>query len=276
VTAEGLDAEEVVEKSPKAANGSDRVLAILHVLGEFPNGVGLNELSRSLNSPKSSVHRALGTLRRSELVEQDDVGRYRLGYGFLKLAFSYYAELDEVARVRPVLATLATQFGETTHYAKLDQFEVVYLAKVQPATSWYEMTTVVGGRKPAYCTGVGKALLAYVLTTREAVEEFVRCRAPLMVKNTEHTLVTPNELHEEFERIRDSGYAVDREEREMGINCLAIPLFLTSKKYPDGALSITAVSQRLPLSKLEASFGQIRDVVRQSLGPVLHESTSRS
>jgi DNA-binding IclR family transcriptional regulator len=249
-------------------HGSDRVLAILNLLGSFPDGVGLNELARSLNSPRSSVHRALGALRRAELVEQDRDSRYRLGYGFLKLAFSYYEGLDEVGRVRPVLTTLATQFGETTHYARLDHSEVVYLAKVQPTTSWYEMTTVIGGRKPAYCTGVGKALLAYVLTTREAVADFVKCREPLMVRHTAQTIVTAQGLHDELTLIRQCGYAVDREEREVGINCLAIPLFLTSKTSPDGAVSITAVAQRLPLKKLEASLDQVRDVIRQNLGEV--------
>ncbi|HEV3267650.1 MAG TPA: IclR family transcriptional regulator [Acidimicrobiales bacterium] len=253
----------------KALNGADRVLATLNLLGGFPDGIGLNDLARLLNSPRSSVHRALGALRRADLIEQDKDSRYRLGYGLLKLAFSYYEELDEVGRIRPVLAALAERFGETTHYAILDRSEVVYLAKVQPATSRYQMTSVIGGRNPAYCTGVGKALLAYLLKDEQRVDDYVDTHEPPLVRHTDHTITTAKKLHKELASIRDDGYAVDREENEPGINCLAIPLFLTSKSVPDGAVSITAVAQRFPLERLEKSVEEARDVIREHLGEVM-------
>lgn len=253
----------------KGLTGADRVLATLHLIGSFPEGVKLNDLAQMLDSPKSSVHRALGALRRADFVEQDADSRYRLGYGFLKLAFSYYEELDEAGRVRPVLAALASEFGETTHYAILDRSEVVYLAKVHPPNSRFQMTSVIGGRNPAYCTGVGKALLAYELTSEEEVNEFVdRLDTPL-VSYTKNTFVTPATIHQELTLIRELGFAMDREENEEGINCLAFPLFLTSKTKPDGAVSITAVAQRLPLKRLEASVDQAREIVREKMGDVL-------
>jgi IclR family acetate operon transcriptional repressor len=254
---------------PKALNGADRVLAILNALGSFPDGIGLNDLARLVNSPRSSVHRALGALRRADLIEQDRDSRYRLGYGLLKLAFSYYEELDEVSRLRPVLSALASEFGETTHYAILDRAEVVYLAKVQPSSSRYQMTSVIGGRNPAYCTGVGKALLAYALTTQDQVEEFVGRHESPLVEHTANTITTAEDLYKELESIRREGYALDREENELGINCLAIPLFLTSKSVPDGAISITAVAQRFPLERLEASIDMARAMIRDHLGEVM-------
>lgn len=260
---------EDVEQGTKVLNGSDRVLAILNLLGSFPEGVGVNELARLLNSPRSSAHRALGALRRAGLIEQDRNRRYRLGYGLLKLAFTYYEGLDEVGHVRPVLVTLAAEFGETTHYAILDRTEVVYMAKVHPAASHYQMTSVIGGRNPAFCTGVGKALLAYTLLTRQAVADFVEQHDPPMVPHTANTIVSVDALDEELMTIRQRGYAVDREENEEGINCLAIPFFLTSKTKPDGAISITAVARRLPLKWLEGSVGHVRDIIREHLGEVL-------
>jgi IclR family transcriptional regulator, acetate operon repressor len=250
-------------------SGSDRVLAVLNLLGSYPNGIGLNDLARLLNSPRSSVHRALGALRRADLVEQDRDSRYRLGYGLLKLAFSYYEEFDEVGRIRPVLMTLAKEFGETAHYALLDGSEVVYLAKVQPPTSRYQMTSVIGGRNPAYCTGVGKALLAYALTSRTAVDDFVVHHEPPMVAHTVNTITSARALHRELSAVREVGYALDRQENETGINCLAIPLFLTSKVKPDGAVSITAVAQRLGIEELEASVERVRSIIRENLGEVL-------
>lgn len=253
----------------RGLNGSDRVLAILNLLGSFPEGVGLNDLARLLNAPRSSVHRALSALRRANLIEQDRDSRYRLGYGLLKLAFSYYEELDEVGRIRPVLSALAQKFGETTHYAVLDQREVMYLAKVQPARSRYQMTSVIGGRNPAYCTGVGKSLLAFRLTSREDVAAFVAEHEAGLTPFTEHTITSVDGLDAEFARVREHGFALDREEHEPGIHCLAIPLFLTSKTVPDGAISITAVAQRFPLKKLEASVDAARKIIRDHLGEVM-------
>jgi DNA-binding IclR family transcriptional regulator len=269
VTVDLLNTDIIPTEESKGLNGSDRVLAILNILGSFPDGVGLNELARLVKSPRSSVHRALSALRRANLIEQDRDSRYRLGYGLLKLAFSYYEELDEIGRIRPVLSALAQKFGETTHYAVLDGAEVMYLAKVQPARSRYQMTSVIGGRNPAYCTGVGKSVLAYMLRTREDVEDFVRAHEESMIRHTTHTLTDPEELHLEFTKIREDGYALDREEHEPGINCLAIPLFLTSKSVPDGAVSVTAVAQRFPLKKLELSIDHARKVIREHLGEVM-------
>jgi IclR family acetate operon transcriptional repressor len=266
MVADPLKNELAVVSEVKGPSGADRVLAILNLLGTFPDGVGLNDLARLMNSPRSSVHRALGALRRADLIEQDRDSRYRLGYGLLKLAFSYYDEIDAVGRMRPVLSSLAAEFGETTHYAILDGREVVYLAKVQPPLSRYQMNSVIGGRNPAYCTGVGKALLAYTLLTRDQVERFVAGHEPPLAPFTAHTILSAEQLHAEFEFIRK---ALDREEHENGINCLAIPLFLTSKTVPDGAISITAVAQRFPLEKLESSINHAREMIREHLGEVM-------
>jgi DNA-binding IclR family transcriptional regulator len=249
-------------------NGADRVLATLRLLGSFPNGVGLNDLAKRLNSPKSSIHRALGALRRAGLVEQDHDGKYRLGYGFLRLAFSYYEDLDEIGRIRPALTDLAERFRETVHYAVLDRSEVVYLAKVQPAEARFQMTSVIGGRNPAHCTGLGKALLAYSLPDRTAVEEFVSRFGPLE-RRTMNTIVTAAGLHRDLTQIRARGYGTDHEESEPGINCLALPLFLTSGSRPDGAISVTAIAQRFPLDRLVASVEAARSIVREKLGEVI-------
>ena len=253
----------------RTPNGADRVLAILNLLGAYPEGIGLNDLARLVHSPRSSVHRALSVLRRADLIEQDRNSHYRLGYGLLKLAFSYYEELDEVGRVRPILAALAAEFGETTHYAILDVNEVVYLAKVQSPLARFHMKSAIGGRNPAYCTGVGKAMLAFTLNTYEAVEEFVGAHQSEFRRYTPQTLTTPDEIHEEFLKIRREGYAADREEHEEGVNCIAIPLFLTSQSVPDGAISVAAVAQRFPLERLETRVERAQEMIREHLGEVL-------
>jgi IclR family transcriptional regulator, acetate operon repressor len=241
--------------------GADRVLRVLRRLAAHPRGVTLEALVAELGEPKSSVHRALATLSRAGLADQDGRGgRYRLGLDLMHLVFAYYEESDEYALIQPALERLAARFGETAHYARLEIPEVVYLAKVTPPVEGVRMTSVVGGRNPAHCTGVGKALLAWELTDASAVEQYVHDHGPL-VRRTPNTLVDAESLKVDFEQIRRVGYALDREESEQGINCIALPLFMGSPRRPTGAISVAAVAHRTPLDRLVDAVDEIRTMI---------------
>lgn len=245
-------------------SGADRVLALLVALADYPHGARLQQLARRLESPKPSIHRGLATLQRAGLVSQGPDGLYHLGWQFLRLAFTYYEGLDLVAHVRPILGRLAETFGETAHYATLDGAEVVYLGKVQSAKARFQLTSAVGGRNPAHCTGVGKVLLAHLLPDRGAVEAFVQLHGPLE-RRTEHSIVDVAALQQEFETIRARGFALACGENEPGINCLALPVFLTSNTQPDGAISVSTVAQRVSLEDLLDSLAHIRAIVSEGL-----------
>lgn len=253
---------------PRRPAGADRVLAVLRRLGDYPKGVGLDELARDLELPKSSLHRALSALCRTGFAEHDPRGSYRLGLELVRVAFSYYDQLDRRGLVEPVLEALAERFGETAHYAELDECEVVYLAKVGPAGRSAQMTSVIGGRNPAHCTGIGKALLAFDLPDRAAVDAYIARHGPLM-RRTPQTLVDVEPLAAALERVRERGYAVDDQESEEGINCLAFPLFLDDPVRPAGAVSVSALSHRTPLRELEHAAGEVRELIRRSLGAVI-------
>src|SRR4051794_28816478 len=140
--------------------GADRVLAVLTELANHPAGITLDEMAHRLRSSKSTVHRALAALRRAGLAELLSRGVYVLGDEFLRLAFRNYAGRPEGARIEPILQELAARYGETAHYAVLEGTEVVYRAKVDPPQGSVRLTSEIGGRNPAYCTGVGKMLLS--------------------------------------------------------------------------------------------------------------------
>lgn len=245
-------------------SGADRVLALLVTMADYPHGARLQQLAHRLESPKPSIHRGLATLQRAGLVNQGPDGLYRLGWDFLRLAFTYYEGLDLVAHVRPILVRLAETFGETAHYATLDGAEVVYLGKVQSAKARFQLTSAVGGRNPAHCTGLGKVLLAYLLPERGAVEEFVIRYGPLE-RRTEHSIVDVDALQQEFDTIRARGFALACSENEPGINCLALPVFLTSSSQPDGAISVSTVAQRVSIEDLLGSLAHIRAIVSEGL-----------
>jgi len=238
--------------------GSDRVLAVLAELASYPDGVSLEEITLAVGSPKPTVHRALGALRRAGFATQDGRGRYLLGDEFLRLAFTHHEGRPDHVRVGSTLQKLAERYGETAHYTVLDEGSVVYRAKVDPPEGAVRLTSVVGGRNPAHATAAGKLLLSYRLTDRSAVAEWASGRD--LVRRTDNTITTVNGLHAELELVRRRGYAVDDQENEPGIVCLAVASFLTSQTVPSGAISISALAYRTPLATLVDDVDMIRSL----------------
>ena len=248
--------------------GSDRVLSVLALLATYPAGATLDELVRVSAHPKATVHRALASLQRASLARKTGRGRYILGDEFLRLAFAHHEARPEHVRVRPLLQRLAERFGETAHFAVLDETEVVYRAKVDPPTGAVRLTSTVGGRNPAHCTGVGKVLLSYRLGDVHDVAEWIDGRH--LERRTANTATTPGELAELLAAARTDGYSVDDQENEPGVNCIAFPLFLGSPAEPSGAVSISALAYRTPLAELVAAADEIRAIIRDTTGTQEH------
>lgn len=240
--------------------GADRTLAVLAELATYSDGVSLEEITSAVGSPKPTVHRALSALRRAGFATQDGLGRYVLGDEFLRLAFAHHEGRPDHVRVAATLQSLAAHFGETVHYTVLDGVDVVYRSKVDPPRGAVRLTSVVGGRNPAHCTAVGKLLLSYRLADREAVAAWIGDRT--LERRTDRTLTTVDELHDELELIRSRGYSVDDQENEPGVNCLALPAFLTSPTTPSGAISVSALAYRTPLATLVDDLDTFRRISR--------------
>jgi IclR family acetate operon transcriptional repressor len=243
--------------------GSDRVLAVLAELARHPEGVGLEEMSRAVDSPKPTVHRALASLRRAGFARQDGHGHYVLGDELLRLAFTYHEARPEHLRVEQTLRALCDKFGETVHYAVLDEADVVYRAKVDPPVGAMKLTSSIGGRNPAHCTAVGKLLLSYTLPDDDVVEAWVAGHP--LERRTDRTSVTAKAIKAQLAEARTHGYAVDDQENEVGINCLAVPVWLTSAHVPVGAISISALAHRTPLAELVDKVELIRSIVQPNL-----------
>ena len=242
--------------------GSDRVLAVLIELARRPGEATLEELARAVASPKSTVHRALASLTRAGLATKAGVGRYALGDEFLRLAFAHHEARPDHVRILPALRALADRYGETAHYAVLDGREVVYRAKVDPPAGAVRLTSTIGGRNPAHCTAVGKLLLAGLLVDDASARAWARSHR--LERRTEHTITDPSAFAAEMTRIRERGYAVDDQENELGINCVAVPV----ERGPGqaGAASVSALAYRTPLVVLEHEAATIAATVRQASG----------
>jgi IclR family transcriptional regulator, acetate operon repressor len=245
--------------------GADRVLVALKLLADHPRAVRLEEFTRELGAPKSTTHRILVTLRRAGLVEQDEDDRYALSLEFLRLALRYYESLDERNIVQSTVQTLADRFGETAYYAKLDGSEVAYLSMVTAPPGYLHTATLVGARQPAHRTALGKALLAHTLRDRGAVDRFVDLYGPLRA-STPKSITNAAALDRELGATRSRGYAIDDEENEAGVVCIAFPIFLGPPTRPTGAVSVAAIELRTSLGELVARAHEMREVIERRLG----------
>jgi DNA-binding IclR family transcriptional regulator len=243
--------------------GSDRVLAVLAELAEHPSGIGLDDLTHILNSPKPTVHRALAALCRAGFADQPGRGIYVLGDEFLRLAYRFQDRRPESARVGPVLEKLATEYGETAHYAVLDGRDVVYRAKVDPPSGAVRLTSTVGGRNPAYCTAVGKVMLSLFIRSEAELAAWLGTWS--LHARTQNTLDSVPTLFAELERTRERGYGIDNQENELGVNCVALPVTFDGGGDPAGAISVSALAFRCPLDVLVSMVPRLQRAIDEGL-----------
>lgn len=246
----------------RRAVGAERVLLLLRALARHGQGATLDELTAAVGGSKPTIHRGLAVLCRTGFARRDERGRYSPGDDFLRLAFSYHQQQPDHLRAEPVLTGLAERIGETAHYAVLDGRDVVYRGKVDPPGGAVMLTSVIGGRNPVHATAVGKVLLAHRLTTDDAVRTWTQ--AGELTARTQRTITDPDHLAAELTQIRAQGYATEDEENELGITCLAVPVWWGPGAAPSGAISVSAVRYRTSLADLLAELPEIRAIVEGS------------
>ncbi|MFC0599160.1 IclR family transcriptional regulator [Streptomyces palmae] len=240
---------------PKTASSSggvqslERAFDLLERMADAGGEVGLSELSTSSGLPLPTIHRLMRTLVTCGCVRQQANRRYALGPRLIRLGESASRLLGTWAR--PHLARLVEATGETANMALLDGDEVVYVAQV-PSRHSMRMFTEVGRRVLPHTTGVGKALLAHA-PAEEVRALLARTGMPAV---TPRTITSPDEFLAALEQVRELGYAMDDNEQEMGVRCLAVPV-------PDSptraAISISGPAGRVT----EEATGEIVPVLKE-------------
>ena len=236
----------------------DRALAIIDTLAGERQDFSLMELSGRLQLHKSTVHRLLMILERARFVDREPhTGRYRLGLRLFELGSLAIARFNIRERARRHLERLVFEVDETVHLCVLDAGEVLYVDKIEPSRS-VRMASRIGRRNFAHCSAVGKAMLAH-LPEREVDEILKQHGLPRL---TARTLVTPADLKAELQVTRERGYALDNEEGEEGVRCVAAAI-LGHNGHPLAALSISAPSFRLPMEKVPAVAVSVCSAARE-------------
>ena len=224
-----------------------KALEVLDQVANFGRPVRFTEILEQSTHPKATLYRLIQTLTNSGMLSYDQSAQtYSLGLRLVRLAHSAWRQSSIAPIARPYLDALSEKVGETIHLAQLDRGQVLYVDK-RNAVRPIEMFSQAGKIGPGYCTGVGKAIMAYLPTAEQ--DDALQRQA--YFKHTEHTLTTPDALRADFETIRAQGVAYDREEHEEGIVCIAAPIILSTGKVI-GALSITTSTQRNTLDGLGA------------------------
>lgn len=233
------------KNSPYKVQVLDRALAALAILSDSSSDCSLAELCASLKLHKSTVHRLMMVLEQHRLVvKHPETGRYRLGLRLFELGSKAIDGLDLRGRARPYLNRLQQAFGETVFFCILDEGQVFYMEKVESQQSVRTACTV-GSRAPAYCTAVGKAMLAELPDSE--VHSIVRRWGLKTV--TKNTITTESALKAELKAIRSRGYAIDDEEKEEGLRCVGSAVRAHSGKLV-AAMSISGPAFRMTKERI--------------------------
>ena len=196
----------------------ERIFQLIESLAAHPAGAGLQRLAQDTDLAKSTVHRLLASLVSLGYAAQDENGRYRLTLKMFELSSGIVNSMDimDVAKVH--LERLAQRTGEAVHLVIRDGQDIVYIYKTESGPM--RMSSRVGLRSPLYCTGVGKAILATL--PADEVTNIWQHTTPQ--KLTTHTIVEFDAPQAQLAEVRTNGYAIDDEENELGVRCVAVAI----------------------------------------------------
>ena len=231
----------------------DRAVGILNCFSPKRQELRLTEIADELDLNKSTAHGIITTLKYHGLIDQDEeTQKYRLGLRILELASIVKDSLKINEISRPYIDEIRSKLEETVHLGTLDKKEVVYLEKAESHQSMRIVTTI-GSRMPAYCTGIGKAMLAYV------DEQTVLDLLPDEIERfTPNTITDKNQLIEELKKIRNQGYSLDNQEHDLGLTCVAAPIFdnLGNASY---GISVSGPSIRITEDRIKEITTVVKD-----------------
>jgi DNA-binding IclR family transcriptional regulator len=233
-------------KSRKAYSSRllDRSVLLLKILATGTNEKRLADFSAA-GLHKSTTFRLLDALRRHGLVALDESsGRYRLGLRLFELGMAAVSRLDVSQCAPPYLEALVADTGESASLGIFEDPEVVHILRVESAHP-LRLPSMAGRRSPAYCTGIGKAILAHLEPERlEAYLASVTLHA-----RTPKTITDKDQLRDDLRKVRARGWSMDDEEIFPGLRCVAAPIFGFEGRVVAG-ISVAGAVSRMPKDSL--------------------------
>jgi IclR family transcriptional regulator, pca regulon regulatory protein len=244
-----------VSEATSYSQSLERGLAVLSAFRSGRPLLGVSELGREVGLSRSTAHRYVATLATLGYLQQDDATKkYRLGPRVLDLGFSaiHSMELREISA--PHLQRLSDETGYTVNMAILDGTDIVYVERCRSARVGQraiDLNLHIGSRLPAYCTSMGKILLAYLADSeREAIldELVLRQRGP-------NTLTQRKALLSELQHVRQTGLAINNEELAYGLRSIAAPV-LSQSGATAAAINLAVHSSMITMAELVKRLGR--------------------
>lgn len=232
----------------QVGNGSTvgKALVILDLVADFEKPVRFKEIFKLSPYPKATLYRFLRTLTNQNMLQYDpELGTYSLGGRLVRLAYIASLSASLAPLAKKYTEALATETGETVHLAQIDNGHVLFVDKLK-ANPRVETLARVGMVAPAYCTGVGKAMLAFMAPKQLELA----LRKQSFFGYTPNTKRSVRSVKQELKVIRKCGIAYDREEHEEGIISIATPILVPTGRLI-GAISIATSTARRSLTGLD-------------------------
>jgi len=233
------------------SNSVKKGFEIIGCIAEKQGQLTLSDISRQLGLNKTTVFRYLETMADLNILERHE-NCWHLGIGLFELGNKVDFPASLVNHIHPVLDELSRRLNETVNFAGLFGSRALYLDKIK-SNRGLQMRSKPGEELPLYCTGLGKVILAEAPeNTSNKILETINF-FPL----TEHTIMDKETLILELEKVKKQNYALDLEEYEAGLTCIAVPLILDQLKFT-GAISISGTSARYTEDMIEQLLSELQ------------------
>lgn len=237
-----------------------KALSVLELLGEYPNGVSLQHISERTGITKSSAHRILATFEDTGFVMQVAANKeYRLTMKLLQVGQAA-VNSDVIGIAKPYLTFLLEKISETINFLSFDNDNIIFKDKLEPAMSSFRTRTFVGYHSPMYCSAAGKAYLAF--SSNQVRQSYWQRNASTMKKLTENTILEKDDFFNVLDESRERGFAIDIEENEAGISCVAVPI-RDKAGHPVYAISVSTLTPKMRATGYGSFAQDIQAVARQ-------------
>lgn len=215
-----------VQENPRPAGSQSlfRGLQLIEILGNYPNGCPLAHLSEQAKLNKSTVHRLLQGLQSCGYVTPAPAaGSYRLTTKFVEVGQKVLSSMNIIHVATPHLEALNLLTGETVNFSSREQDHAILIYKLEPTTGMLRTRAYIGQRMALYCSAMGKIYLAF--GQPDYVSRYWQEHQKEIQQLTCNTITDLAAMYQELTRIREQQMAMDREENELGVSCIAVPVF---------------------------------------------------